>query len=105
MHQHRGVINVKDKVLQQISFDPLFGCLYLQFSGNKIRKSREYTDFITIDFDDKGHLAGIEFVGVKRVLPRMNKIFIELAHVYNRPDLKKVPREIKEFKRKIAALT
>ena len=104
MHHHKGIINVKDKLLQQISFDPQFGCLYLQFSGNKITKSREYTDFITIDFDKSGHLVGIEFVGVKRVLPRMNRIFIELAQVYNRPELRRVPEEIKEFKQEISSL-
>ena len=92
---HRGIIRVKDKVLQQISIDPQFGCLYLQFSSEKVVRTVEHTDFINIDLDTKGKLVGIEFVGVKRIKPGLKHIFIELAQIYNRPELKRIPSELK----------
>ena len=91
----RGVIKVKDKALQQISIDPQFGCLYLTFSGAKIAKTVEHTDFINIDLDKKGHLVGIEFVGVKKIRHGLKHIFLELAKVYNRPELARIPSELK----------
>lgn len=93
---HKGVIKVKDKALQQISIDPQFGCLYLQFSGNRVAKTIEHTDFINIDLDKKGELVGIEFVGVKKIRRGLKHIFLELARVYNRPELKQVPSELKK---------
>lgn len=92
---HKGIIKVKDKALQQISIDPQFGCLYLQFSGEKITKTVEHTDFINIDLDKKGHLVGIEFVGVKKIRHGLKHIFLELAKVYNRPELARIPSELK----------
>ena len=92
---HRGVIKIKNHSLQQISIDPQFGCLYLQFSQEKITKTVQHTDFINIDLDKKGSLVGIEFVGVKKIKRNMRRIFIELARVYNRPELKSIPKELK----------
>jgi len=92
---HRGVIRVRDKALQQINIDPQFGCLYLQFSSERITKTVEHTDFINIDLDAKGQLVGIEFVGVKSIKPGLKHIFIELARIYNRPELKRIPSELK----------
>ena len=92
---HQGVIRVKDRALQQINIDPQFGCLYLQFSSEKIAKTVEHTDFINIDLDAKGKLVGIEFVGVKSIKPGLKHIFIELAQIYNRPELKRIPSELK----------
>lgn len=92
----RGMISVKDKALQQISIDPQFGCLYLQFSGEKVAKTIEHTDFINIDLDKKGGLVGIEFVGVKKIKTGLRKIFVELAKIYNRPELKHIPSELKQ---------
>lgn len=91
----RGIIKVKDEVLQQISIDPQFGCLYLQFSSEPIVKTIEHTDFINIDLDKKGRLVGIEFVGVKKIRHGLKHIFLELARVYNRPELKRIPSELK----------
>ena len=91
----KGIIKIKDKALQQISIDPQFGCLYLQFSGEKIAKTVEHTDFINIDLDKKGHLVGIEFVGVKKIRHSFKHIFLELAKIYNRPELKRIPSELK----------
>ena len=51
-----GFIKVKGHVLQQISIDPQGGCLYLQFSGEKVVKTIEHTDFINLDLDRRGKL-------------------------------------------------
>ena len=91
----KGIIKVKDQVLQQISIDPQGGCLYLQFSGEKVTKTLEHTDFINLDLDKKGQLVGIEFVGVKKVKQGLKHIFVELAKIYHRPELRNVPSELK----------
>ena len=91
----KGIIKVKGHMLQHISIDPLYHCLYLQFSGGKIAKTVEHTDFINIDLDKNGQLVGIEFVGVKKIKHGMKHIFLELAKVYNRPELKQIPSELK----------
>jgi len=91
----KGIIQVKGHMLQQISIDPQYHCLYLQFSGEKIAKTVEHTDFINIDLDKNGQLVGIEFVGVKKIRHGMKHIFLELAKVYNRPELKRIPLELK----------
>ena len=89
----RRVIRVKGHILQHISIDPQHHCLYLQFSGEKIAKTVEHADFINIDLDKNGQLVGIEFVGIKKI--RLKHIFLELAKVYNRPELRRVPSELK----------
>ena len=92
---HRGMIKIKNRSLQQINIDPQFGCLYLQFSNEKITKTIEHTDFINIDLDKSGQLVGIEFVGVKKIKRGLKHIFIDLAKIYNRPELKSIPAELK----------
>ena len=91
----KGIIKIKDKMLQQISIDPLGGCLYLQFSNERIAKTLEHTDFINIDLDGKGELVGIEFVGVKKVKRGLRSIFVELAKIYKRPELRNILMELK----------
>ncbi len=81
--------------LKQISIDPQHHGLYLQFSGEKITKTIEHTDFISIDLDKKGRLVGIEFVGVKKIQHGMKHIFLELAKAYNLPELKRISLRLK----------
>ncbi len=95
MSQHRGHIKT-DKKIQQITIDPQFGCLYLQFSGEKVVKTIEHSPAVNIDLDKSGGLVGIEFVGVKRAGGDFKQIFIELAKVYNRPELREIPSELKQ---------
>ncbi len=91
----KGVIKVKGQVLQQISIDPVGGCLYLQFNNEKVTKTLEHTDFINLDLDKNEKLVGIEFVGVKKVRHGLKQIFIELAKIYKRPELRNIPAELK----------
>ena len=95
MVQQRGQIQVKGQALQQITIDPQFGCLYLQFSDEKIAKTVEHSPSINIDLDKRGGLVGIEFVGVKKAGGNFKQVFVELAKIYNRPELKKIPMELK----------
>ena len=95
MTQHRGHIKT-DKKIQQITIDPQYGCLYLQFSGEKVTKTVEHSPSVNIDLDKNGALVGIEFVGVKQAGGNFKQVFIELAKVYNRPDLKEIPSELKQ---------
>ena len=91
----KGIIKIKDQVLQQISIDPLGGCLYLQFSDERVIKTLEHSDFINIDLDNKGKLVGIEFIGVKKVKRNLRHIFVELAKIYKQPELRNIPAELK----------
>jgi uncharacterized protein YuzE len=93
---HKGIIKVKDQVVQQISIDPVGGCLYLQFSSENVSKTIEHTDFINLDLDKNGKLVGIEFVGVKKVKRGFKQLFIELAKIYKRPELRNIPSELKK---------
>ena len=95
MTQHRGHIKT-DKKIQQITIDPQYGCLYLQVSSEKVAKTVEHSPSVNIDLDKKGALVGIEFVGVKQAGGSFKQVFIELAKVYNRPELKEVPSELKQ---------
>jgi len=97
MTQHRGQIKT-DKKIQQITIDPQYGCLYLQFSGEKVAKTVEHSPSVNIDLDKDGGLVGIEFVGVKQAGGNTNfkQVFIELSKIYNRPELKEIPTELKQ---------
>ncbi|MBI2095411.1 MAG: hypothetical protein HYT89_04535 [Candidatus Omnitrophica bacterium] len=55
----------------------------------------EHTDFINLDLDKGGKLVGIEFVGVKQAKHGLKNIFIELARIYKRPELRNIPAELK----------
>ena len=91
----KGIIKVKDQVVQQINIDPIGECLYLQFSNEKVAKTVEHTDFINLDFGKNGKLVGIEFVGVKKVTRGLKNICIELAKIYKQPELRNIPFELK----------
>ena len=94
MTQHRGQIKIEKKI-QQITIDPQYGCLYMQFSSEKIAKTVEHSPAVNIDLDKEGGIVGIEFVGVKKAGGNFKQVFVELAKVYNRPELKKIPTELK----------
>ena len=96
MTQHRGRINIKGMTLQQITIDPQFGCLCLQFSNEKVAKTVEHSPSVNIDLDKNGGFVGIEFIGVKKTGGNFKQVFVELAKVYNRPELKKIPTELKQ---------
>lgn len=93
---HKRQIKVTDKTIKEIRFDVDYGCLYLLFSHNETAKTKEHSSSINIDFDKKGELVGIEFVSVKKAAGNLKRIFVELAETYNKPELKKVPSELKE---------
>ena len=95
MTQHRGQINIKGMALQQITFDPQFGCLYLQFSNEKVAKTIQHSPSVNIDLDKNGGVIGIEFVGVKQAGGNFKQVFVELAKIYNRPELRNIPTELK----------
>ena len=95
MAHHRGQIKV-DRKIQQITIDPQYGCLYVQFSSEKIAKTVEHSPSVNIDLDKEGIIVGIEFVGVKKAGGNFKQVFVELAKVYNRPELRKVPAELKQ---------
>ena len=96
MKNHKGMIKVDGKIIKYISFDPTYGCLYLKFSDERIARTHEHSDYVNIDFDQKGEIRGIEFIFVKRAFVDMKNVFVELAKTYNRPQLKKIPSELKE---------
>lgn len=99
MIQRRGALSFKAKAIQQITVDPQFHCLYVQISSEKIVKTIEHNPFeglpaAHIDLDKEGNIVGVEIVGFKKA--NINKqLFIELAKVYNRPELRKIPTELK----------
>lgn len=87
---------VKGKTIKEIRLDVDFGCLYLLFSYNKVSKTVEHSPSINIDFDNKNELVGLEFIGVKKAGGNFRRIFVELAKTYNKPELAKVPSELKK---------
>ena len=96
MKNHKGQIKVTGKTIKEIRFDVDFGCLYLLFSHNEIARTKEHSSNVNLDFDINGELVGIEFVGVKRAAGNLKRIFVELARTYNKPELEKIPSELKE---------
>ncbi len=96
MPNHKGQFNIKGKTIKEIRLDVDFGCLYLLFSYNKVSKTVEHSPSINLDFDQHKGLVGIEFVGVKRAAGNFKRIFVELAKTYNKPELIKVPSELKK---------
>ena len=96
MTQHRVRINIKGMAIQQITIDPQFGCLYLQFNNEKIAKTVEHSPSVNIDLDKNGGFVGIEFVGVRKAGGSFKQVFIELAKIYNRPELRNIPTELKQ---------
>ena len=96
MSGHKGQIKVTGKTIKEIRFDVDFGCLYLLFSYNDIAKTKEHSPWVNIDFDKNNELVGIEFVGVKKAAGNLKQIFIELAKTYNKPELEKIPSELKK---------
>ena len=83
-------------MIKYISFDPMYGCLYLKFSDEAVARTHEHSDCVNIDFDKNNELVGIEFVGVKKAAGNLKQIFIELAKTYNKPELEKIPSELKK---------
>ena len=96
MQAHKGHINVKGKAIKEIRFDVDYGCLYLLFSHNKVVKTKEHSPSVNIDLDASGELVGIEFIGVKKAAGDFKRVFVELAKTYNKPELEKIPTELKE---------
>ena len=97
MKNHKGMIRVSgNRMIKYISFDPMYGCLYLKFSDEPVARTHEHSDYVNIDFHKNDEIGGIECLFVKRAFGNMKNIFVELAKTYNRPQLKKVPSELKE---------
>lgn len=96
MKNHKGMIKVDGKIIKYILLDPTYGCLYLKFSDEPVARTHEHSDYVNIDFDQKGEIRGVEFIFVKRAFGNMKNVFVELAKTYNRPQLEKVPSELKE---------
>ena len=96
MQKHRGQINIQGHSIKEIRLDVNSGCFYLLFSHNKIAKTVEHSHSVNVDFDDKGQLVGIEFVGVKKAQGNFRQIFVELAKAYDKPELQRIPAELKK---------
>lgn len=96
MKNHKQIIKVDGKIIKYISFEPTYGCLYLKFSDEPVARTHEHSDYVNIDFDNKGEIRGIEVIFVKRAFGDMKNVFIELAKTYNRPQLEKVLSELKK---------
>jgi len=103
MSVNKGQIHIKDSTLKQIIVDPMNDCLYLQFNYEKVSKTLEHSDYVFMDFDASGDIVGVELIGVKNAHGDLKNIFYELSKDYNRPDLKKVPSELKRDLRAITA--
>ncbi len=82
--------------IHYVEYDPRFECLYIQLSPDKVSTTIEHSDHINIDLDKKGGIVGIEFVGVKHGAKHFNAVFSDLGKIYNRPELKEVPKQLKQ---------
>ena len=49
-------------------YDPEANALYVKFSDEKIERTEELRPGIILDFDNRGHIVGIEMLDAKQVL-------------------------------------
>ncbi len=49
-------------------YDPEANALYVKFSDEKIERTEELRPGIILDFDNGGHIVGIEMLDAKQVL-------------------------------------
>lgn len=50
----------------KLEFDPIADCAYLEISGNEAVTTREMEPGIIADYDENGHLVGIEILSVSK---------------------------------------
>ena len=48
--------------IKKITIDPLAGAAYLQLKEGKVKKTKEFSEEVFLDFDAKNRLIGIEFL-------------------------------------------
>ena len=100
MQQRRNAIKFEAKTIKSISIDTQYGCMYIRFSNEKVAHTIEHSEIVNIDMAKDGEVIGIEFVSLKRPA---RTIFLELAKIYNRPELKKVPSALRHQLQAITA--
>ncbi len=61
----------------EISYDPVTDALYLRLSNGKVVDSVEVEEGVIVDYDEKGHVIGVEILGVKKRRLDLNKVVFE----------------------------
>ena len=64
----------------EIQYDKEADALYIELKKGEFAKNRKVDDLTILDFDDKGHLLGIELLDVSKRFPMKS---IKEVHVKN----------------------
>ena len=66
----------------RIHYDEKVDAMYIRFSDSKYHESEEVREGIVLDFDRKGHIVGVEILGVSEALPSgsLDSLNFEIAH-------------------------
>lgn len=62
-----------------VRFDQDADALYIQLGDSRIIESEELQPGVILDFDDHGHVVGIEILYVSRNIPGFNPKLVEVA--------------------------
>ena len=82
------------KILE-VTYDPQAKASYIALSDERVAKTVEYTDFINLDLDTKGHLVGIELLWLRprKVTVQIHRKLNQLADEYRLPILRRLHPE------------
>lgn len=61
----------------EITYDNLTDTLYIRFSRGRVAESKEIEEGLIVDYDEKGHVIGIEILNVRKKNVDLNKIVFE----------------------------
>ncbi len=53
----------------KLEYDPEANAAYIRFSSEPILESEEVSDGIVLDYDDHGHIVGMEVLNARAHLP------------------------------------
>lgn len=52
-----------------VAYDPEADAAYIRFSAGKVEESEEVSPGIVLDYDEDGHIVGMEVLHARRQLP------------------------------------
>ena len=51
-----------------VTYDPKVNAAYIRFASDKVVESEEVSPHVVFDFDDQGHIVGIELLNAREQL-------------------------------------
>lgn len=94
MAKHHVKIMLSDVSIQQVTIDPVYGCIYLRFSNEPVAKTLEHGPEVNLDLDKDSNVVGIEILGARKAAHTLKEMFSGLAKDFNEPALERIPEEL-----------